>query len=122
MNKQTLCIDFDGVIHSYENGWQGGEIYGTITEGFCDWAAEMAKHFDLVIYSSRSKTPGGRGMMKRWLKEKWSGPPIPEFQFASTKPAAWLTIDDRAICFQGDWTSLDLRTLQSFRPWHARRE
>lgn len=122
MNRQTLCIDFDGVIHSYEHGWKDGSIYGHIVPGFEDWAHEVAKEFDLVIYSSRSKTPSGRSAMKRWLHSHWKGPPIPKFEYASTKPPAWLTIDDRCIRFQGRWEWIRLEVLKEFRPWNDKRQ
>lgn len=125
MNRQTLALDFDGVIHSYEKGWQDGTIYGTVTPGFFDWAKEMSKHFTLVVYSSRSRTPAGRGHMKRWLKAQWrlvgGAGRMPDFEFAATKPPAWLTIDDRCICFEGHWEHMTKERLQSFRPWHDNR-
>jgi hypothetical protein len=126
MNRQTLCIDFDGVIHSYEKGWQGGDIYGTVTDGFWEWARECASHFNLVIYSSRSKTRDGRAAMKAWLKTQWKASGhtglMPPFVYTSEKPPAWLTIDDRAICFEGRWDWLRLEVLQTFRPWNDRRQ
>lgn len=126
MSKPILCLDFDGVIHSYERGWQGGEIYGTVTKGFWNWAIGAAKHFSLVVYSSRSKHPFGIEQMQEFLGREWrmsefasSHWDMPEFEFAHEKPPAFLTIDDRAICFGGDWRSLPPDTLRAFKPWNA---
>lgn len=130
--KPTICIDFDGVIHSYEKGWQGGAIYGEVVPGFFEWVERVRHQFKLVIYSSRSKDDAGVTAMALWLHEKrnaWikSGgerhPTEPlSMEFAHEKPAAWLTIDDRAIQFRGDWTApeLDAMTMRAFRPWNAK--
>ena len=132
MNKPILCVDFDGVIHSYENGWQGGEIYGNATPGFFAWLVKAVDHFEIVIYSSRSKTVEGRQAMfdaltkwaKEWATEIGDLEPHqdPEYlvgvlDFSDVKPPAFLTIDDRAICFQGNWSALDPAELLEFRTW-----
>jgi hypothetical protein len=130
MSKPILCIDFDGVVHSYERGWQDGEIYGTVTKGFFEWAEQAAKLFKLVIYSSRSKTEEGQLAMSLWLvaqRKAWRAAggmhetttPL-EFEFSNEKPPAFLTIDDRAICFMGSWDDLDPEKLRMFKPWNAR--
>lgn len=126
--KPILCLDFDGVIHSYERGWQGGVIYGTVTTGFWEWAENAAKLFELVIYSSRSKDEGGQIAMAAWLYDQraaWrkaggkSGNDSLSFEFAHEKPKAFLTIDDRAIQFNGVWSSLEPTKLRAFKPWNA---
>lgn len=126
-SKPILCIDFDGVIHSYEKGWQKGEIYGTITPGFFVWAKEASKLFRLVIYSSRSKETTQLFKMQKWMKEQQRKYNMEcmadvdiEFLYAHEKPPAWLTIDDRAICFEGDWSKLDPEQLIKFKPWMQR--
>lgn len=122
--KPIICIDFDGVIHSYENGWQDGEIYGTATPGFFVWAMKAKDHFELIVYSSRSKTPEGITAMQeaigRWAQEDGCTDPenvVAWFDFSDVKPPAFLTIDDRAICFQGNWSALDPAELLEFRTW-----
>lgn len=131
--KPMICIDFDGVIHSYEKGWQNGVIYGTVVPGFFEWAMEARKRFDLVIYSSRSLDVDLRAAMERWMAREyadaWGLPDDSDtwlsfqgmFRFAHEKPAAWLTIDDRAVTFRGDWTAQELSTegILGFRPWNA---
>jgi hypothetical protein len=133
-SKLTICIDFDGVIHSYEKGWQDGTIYGTVTEGFFEWAATAKQFFKLVIYSSRSKDMNQRMAMEAWLKfqhtkwveTEWNGGMTVQtdidFEFAHEKPAAWLTIDDRCIRFDGSWNTGRLAPGQmlQFKPWNKR--
>jgi hypothetical protein len=131
--RPMICIDFDGVVHDYKAGWQGGEIYGSLVPGFFAWAMEASQQFQLTIYSSRSKEPQGIVMMQSWMRNQLIAqlmPPheIEEFlnilQFAHEKPAAWITIDDRAICFKGDWTAPELQpaALMDFLPWMVQRK
>lgn len=124
MGKPILCIDFDGVIHSYERGWQDGVIYGGVTPGFFEWATEAQKLFQLVIYSSRSKTTEGQVAMGAWLRARiveWNPEgekELLEFRLAHEKPIAFLTIDDRAVLFNGDWSVLPPEELIKFKPWN----
>lgn len=129
--RPTICVDFDGVIHSYERGWQNGVIYGEVVPGFFEWVERVRHQFKLVVYSSRSKDEAGVKAMALWLHEqrnKWlkaGGDRHPTEQltieFAHKKPPAWLTIDDRAVCFRGDWSdpALDPAAMLSFKPWNA---
>jgi hypothetical protein len=128
--RPVLCIDFDGVIHSYEHGWQDGTIYGSVVPGFFEWVERVRNDFKLVIYSSRSKTDAGVLAMSTWLhkhRNEWitgGGSRHPTepiaFEFAHEKPAAWVTIDDRSIQFRGFWNDADLsvNALKNFKPWN----
>lgn len=134
--KPILCLDFDGVIHDYREGWRGGEIYGNATPGFFAWAVKAMRLFRLVVYSSRSATPEGQTAMGEAIG-KWSidaiergevpsdfdwGGFFPHLEFASEKPPAFVTIDDRALQFWGDWDQFDPEQLRGFTPWMVSRE
>lgn len=127
--RPIIAVDFDGVIHSYERGWQDGTIYGTVVPGFFEWIERVPEHFRIAIYSSRSKSDAGVAAMSLWLHKqrnawiKAGGARDPArpltIEFACEKPSAWVTIDDRAICFRGDWSdpALTPDALAAFRPW-----
>jgi hypothetical protein len=122
--KPILCVDFDGVIHSYTSPWvDETTIPDPPVPGALQWLMEAAKVFEVMIYSSRSKTQAGRDAMENWLTEQCMDADMddePEITFAHEKPAAFLTIDDRAIQFDGDWSKLDPEALRAFKPWNKR--
>lgn len=115
---KTICVDFDGVIHDYEGGWQGKDVvFGKPVPGAFEWLGRLLDDpgFEPVIYSSRSDETEGRMAMMQWFVDQGfrrTG----ELKFPTQKPPAWLTVDDRAICFTGEFPSLG--DMAEFRPWH----
>lgn len=143
MSKPILCVDFDGVIHSYSSGWQGATaIPDPPVPGALRWLLRASEWWDVQVYSSRTKEPGAVPAMREWMRmwavaefctgvydEKLRGYPtvawvdtefMPLIKFPEQKPAANLTIDDRAICFDGVWDTLDPQALLGFKPWNKR--
>jgi hypothetical protein len=132
-SKPILCIDFDGVIHLYNSPWVNAwTIVDGPVPGALQWLWEATKTFQVVIYSSRSKEPAGLRAMRKWLADHSTKEFGPDhvladdgsegypFVFASEKPAAFLTIDDRAILFDGNWGKLDPKELLKFTPWNKK--
>lgn len=130
MSKPILCLDFDGVLHSYTSGWKGADVIpDPPVPGALQFLAEATKHFRVAIYSSRSGQEGGIQAMCQWLG-RWSvdaehGMPG-DFdhgtwgliEWPTSKPSALVTIDDRAITFTGEWPSFE--ALLAFKPWNKR--
>lgn len=122
--KPTIAIDFDGVIHRYSQGWQQGQIYDPPVPGFFEWAQEAQKHFNLVIHSSRASALFGIDQIRSWLNRhlsEWQGEPL-RLDIQPEKPPAWITIDDRCIRFDGNWSARELQpdALLAFKPWGGR--
>lgn len=125
--KPTLCLDFDGCVHLYTSPWTDEKtISDGPVPGAFEWLAKAVEVFDVQIYSSRSKSEAGRNAMRTWmadhalavLGEAQAWHVMSQITFAFEKPAAFLTIDDRALCFNGDWSVFDLEVLRAFKPWN----
>ena len=118
MSKPILCLDFDGVCHSYTSGWQGPTVINDPpVDGLAEFLAEAQKEFDIAIYSSRS-CQGGIPAMYEWFKKYTTDSIANKLTFPQEKPPAFITIDDRALTFTGVWPSLE--TLKAFKPWNKR--
>ena len=67
--RKLICLDFDGVLHSYSSGWKGvRNIPDPPVHGALEWLCEALSRFDVAILSSRSHQWGGRRAMKGWLR------------------------------------------------------
>lgn len=131
-SKPILCLDFDGVLHSYVSGWQGADVIPDLpVVGAMEFIDKAKEHFDIQIFSSRSSTAAGRDAMWRWLCEHWTKyvfetrPELKEkFSFVEpsfiglpeNKPAAFIGIDDRVLTFTGVFP--DIESLRKFKPWN----
>ena len=127
MGKPILCLDFDGVIHSYASGWKGADVIpDPPVDGAIAFMLGALRHFDVQIFSSRSNQRGGIRAMSEWLRQHggaaWyetpDGPGLEDVKFPTEKPPAFIGIDDRVLTFDGTWPTLE--TLKEFKPWNKR--
>lgn len=130
MSKPILCLDFDGVIHSYDSGWKGADIIpDPPVPGALLFIYEALDRFEVHIFSSRSNQAGGIAAMQAWLRKYAVGSIIDgvfsddpnlcwldAVKWPTEKPPAMVTIDDRAITFTGEWPTID--SLLAFKPWN----
>lgn len=134
---KILCIDFDGVLHSYTSGWQGPRCIPDLpVKGAMQWLRSLLSDpecvctmapryldFDVQIYSSRSRYFGGRKAIKKWLFNEFEkigepGQLIELIKFPLMKPPAFLQIDDRAITFTGIFPTIE--EMKNFKPWNKK--
>lgn len=130
MNAPILCLDFDGVIHSFKSGWKGAtNIPDPPVEGAIEWLRSLLgrpinqdtrlRHLDfrIAIYSARSRHLFGRRAMKKWLmKYNLKRNEIKLIDFPLMKPQLYLQIDDRALTFTGTFPTI--KEMKDFQPWH----
>lgn len=121
---KTICVDFDGVLHSYVSGWQGFDVISDPpVMGAFDWLSCLIAddRFRVCVYSSRSAHRSGIEAMKRWFaKHGLAKDEIDGIEFPEKKPPAWITLDDRAICFEGVFPTAD--EVDNFLPWYQKPE
>jgi hypothetical protein len=98
--RRTICLDFDGVLHSYRSGWCGAEIIPDPPIHRTREAVERLRQlYRVVIHSSRCHTVEGRRAVENWLLKN----DITVDEVCEHKPPAHVYVDDRAIRFRGDW-------------------
>lgn len=105
---QTVAVDFDGVLHSYERGWADGAIYGDWKPGAVAALSQLMQQYAVFVHTTRDAK-----QVARWIEQK-SGyafectTRVPRSGFwneqgvvlvTDRKLAAIAYIDDRAVRF-----------------------
>lgn len=134
--RYTIAVDFDGVLHSYTTPWQGATIIpDPPVPGAIEWLKSMLPHFDVVIHTTRGKTPEGRDAVLRWIHQ-WDPDNywtlneatgmgqkvalVPSLRVTDEKPAALIYLDDRGYRFEGPGTFPTKEQVHAARPWNKR--
>ncbi|MGW5197386.1 hypothetical protein [Streptomyces spiralis] len=64
---QTIAVDFDGVLHSYDKGWQDGSIYGEWKPGAVTALSQLMHDYAVFVHTTRNPR-----QVARWI-ERMSG-------------------------------------------------
>lgn len=121
--KPILCLDFDGVCHSYTSGWKGAAmIPDPPVEGMWEFLESVIDPFEVHVFSSRTHQEGGKRAMFEWFL-KWAATDRQKgiaamLIFPTEKPPAFVSLDDRVLTFMGVWPSVE--SLKNFKPWNAK--
>lgn len=122
--SKILCLDFDGVLHSYTSGWHGmGVVKDLPSPDAMRFLYEAVEYFDVHIYSSRSRSLKGRRAMKRWLRfhlinafgHDRAKRIMKQIKWPWFKPPAFVGLDDRVVQYKGSFPSA--RELFFFKPF-----
>ena len=102
--KNTIAIDFDGVIHKNSKGFHDGTIYDEPIEDVKKGLEYLSKSYKLVIYSCKANTQRplingktGVELIYDWLIKYELDTYIDTIVYG--KPNAKYYIDDKAIRF-----------------------
>ncbi|MFA5238346.1 MAG: hypothetical protein WC476_01385 [Phycisphaerae bacterium] len=107
--NNTICLDFDGVIHKYSQGWQGGNLYDEPIDGAIESICELCQAgYKLVILTARCEK---HNEILDWFKDEAAKRGLcncrkvncPEV--TNIKPPARVYIDDRGIRFT-NWNDI----------------
>lgn len=119
MDKKSIGLDFDGVIHEYDHHWVGAQfITGKPVPGAIDFLRNLSKDecFEIYILSSRSNNPEFEPALKEWLHNNGlEYEYISDIKVVANKPPLWIYIDDRAMKFTGIFPSM--KELIDFTSW-----
>ncbi len=99
INVKVIGVDFDGVLHDANDGWQEGKTYGAAMPGSKQVVNKLIhKGYEVVVCTARDNTEP----VELWLEEKG----FPKMRVTNKKIPCLAMIDDRAIRFT-QWTDIE---------------
>ena len=93
--KKTLLIDLDGVLNTYSGNFDKNVI-PEIKAGAKEFLEKISQDYDIKIFTTRNRL-----LTSKWLVENKIDNYVSDV--TNVKEPAYLHVDDRCICFNGDF-------------------
>ena len=106
MFKKKILIDLDGVLNEYGKEKFDEKYIPEIKEGAEEFVSELSKQFDLYLFTSRNLLLSSKWLIDNNLDKFFK-------DVTNVKIPAFLYIDDRTICFNGNYKDT-IENIQKF--------
>jgi hypothetical protein len=94
--RPIVCVDLDGVLNSFD-GWKGADFFHPPRPGARAFLAALnGQGYRVLVFTVRWGPH-----VEEWLKVQGLAEYVDEV--TDKKPPAHVYVDDRAICFRGDF-------------------
>jgi hypothetical protein len=101
--KPTVCVDLDGVLADFSEGWKGVEHFGAPIPGAVEFTRQLSEIADVVIFTCRCQSALNHGVapfllanrVREWLDKH--GVAYADVYIGQGKPVASAYVDDRAV-------------------------
>ena len=105
--RKTLLIDLDGVLNNYTK--YDENYIPEIKKGAKEFLENLSKDYDIKIFTTRNRL-----LASKWLVENKLDKFVTDV--TNVKEPAYLHIDDRCICFNGNFekTINDIKKFQVY--------
>ena len=104
--RLIACVDFNGVLDTY-TGWRGPGHFDPPRAGAREFLQSLgSRRLQVVVFTTRYPDD-----VWRWLREHALDRLVSDV--TDRKPAAHVFVDDRAVCFRGDFDAA-LRDIDIF--------
>lgn len=111
--KKLILIDLDGVLNKYSSDFRPDYIPPLNSQAE-DMLKKLHKRYNLKLFTTRNATLAAQWLSENNLDSYFVG-------ITNIKELCWLFIDDRSICFDGDYETL-YEKVKYFKPWYKKVE
>ena len=95
---KIVCVDFNGVLDTYE-GWRGPKHFDGARPGAREFLQALSSRgYAIVVFTTRYAAD-----VWQWLRQHDLDDLV--IDVTDRKPAAHVFVDDRAVCFRGDFAA-----------------
>lgn len=107
MTNKRILIDLDGVLNEYGKDKFDENFIPNIKIGAIEFVKELSKESELYLFTTRNQMLAAKWLINNKLDKYFK-------DVTNIKIPSYLYIDDRTICFKGDYTKT-LNEVKNFK-------